>query len=176
MNCRGYYCPYNSSSSRQYPCPAGTYGSSLGLSTPSCTDICPLGHYCPLGSPVPTPCPAGRYGNTTGLTTKECAADCREIDAVCDSSVSLCREGFFCPPGSTSSEQNECGSPGVFCPQGSSLPIPVSGGYYSIGPIIPRAQSTASLVSVRFLTILYHIIVSYHSIISFYVISTFFCK
>lgn len=28
--------------------------------------MCPIGHYCPLGSAFPTPCPDGTYSNSTG--------------------------------------------------------------------------------------------------------------
>lgn len=30
-------------------------------------DICPMGHYCPLGSTSPVVCPDGTYSNTTGI-------------------------------------------------------------------------------------------------------------
>lgn len=29
-------------------------------------DICPVGHYCPMGSSYPVACPDGTYSNTTG--------------------------------------------------------------------------------------------------------------
>ena len=47
-------------------------------------------------------------------------------------SPNRCHEGFYCPPGSLSGDQLECGHPGVYCPTGSSLPTPVREGYYSI--------------------------------------------
>jgi hypothetical protein len=31
--------------------------------------ICPLGYYCPAGSPAPEPCPLGHYSNVTGMET-----------------------------------------------------------------------------------------------------------
>ena len=31
-------------------CPAGTFGSSIGLSTSACTGLCTAGYYCPAGS------------------------------------------------------------------------------------------------------------------------------
>lgn len=30
-------------------------------------NICPEGHYCPMGSFYPVVCPDGTYSNTTGL-------------------------------------------------------------------------------------------------------------
>lgn len=56
---RGFYCPLNSTSSRQVPCPAGRYGATAGLVDDRCTAMCPMGHYCPLGAYEPIPCPAG---------------------------------------------------------------------------------------------------------------------
>lgn len=56
---KGFYCPLNSTSGRQVPCPAGRYGATAGLADDHCTAICPMGHYCPLGSFEPVPCPAG---------------------------------------------------------------------------------------------------------------------
>ena len=38
--------------------------------------ICPVGHYCPEGSGVPSPCPAGTYTNTQGLTDVLNCTDC----------------------------------------------------------------------------------------------------
>lgn len=55
----GFYCPVNSTNPRSVPCPAGTYGSSSGLSSSNCSALCPVGHYCPEGSLSPVPCPAG---------------------------------------------------------------------------------------------------------------------
>ena len=55
----GFYCPAGSTSPRQIPCPAGTYGDTYGLQNSSCTAICPLGHHCPAGTVSPIPCRAG---------------------------------------------------------------------------------------------------------------------
>ena len=41
-------------------------------------EICPVGHYCPMGSGMPTPCPVGTYTNTLGL---EQEANCTDCDA-----------------------------------------------------------------------------------------------
>lgn len=55
----GHFCPRNSTSARQRPCPAGRYGATSGLRDAYCTAVCPLGHYCPAGSVRPLPCPPG---------------------------------------------------------------------------------------------------------------------
>ena len=43
---RGNYCKNNV----QTLCPAGTYGNTLGLSTPLCSGLCVAGFYCPEGT------------------------------------------------------------------------------------------------------------------------------
>merc|ERR1719502_2053227 len=42
-----------------------------------------------------------------------------------------CAAGYYCPSGSTSATQHECGGPGVFCPVGSAAPVPVLQGHYT---------------------------------------------
>lgn len=49
-----------------------------------------------------------------------------------EASPNRCHEGFYCPAGSLSGDQLECGHPGVYCPLGSSVPTPVRDGYYSM--------------------------------------------
>eukprot|EP01038_Epipyxis_sp_PR26KG_P006767 gene6767-9268_t len=126
---KGFYCPQNSTSNHQFPCPAGRYGSTNGLTDATCTAICPLGHYCPEGSIKPKPCPAGRFGSSLGLIDSSCSADCWV--GGCKNSV--CSEGYFCPEGSISNVENGCGHPGVYCPAGAPEPKEVADGYYTIG-------------------------------------------
>ena len=45
----------------------------------------------------------------------------------------VCEEGYYCPLGSSSKKQHECGSSAVYCPRGSNTTTPVSVGYYTIG-------------------------------------------
>jgi len=127
---RGFFCPANSTSSRQSPCPPGKYGFATGLTSPDCTADCPLGHYCPAGTADPIPCPAGTFGNATGLIDSTCNGDCSEGGC----SPALCQEGYYCPAGSVSATQVACGGPGVYCPAGSAAPTVISVGYHSIGP------------------------------------------
>lgn len=128
----GYYCLKNSTSSRQFPCPAGRFGNTSGLTNSYCTSDCLLGHYCPEASRNPIPCPPGVFGNVTGLTDKTCSPVCQK-DLGCDPIYTLCEEGYYCPEGSISARQYECGGPDKYCPLGSSAPLNVSLGYYSIG-------------------------------------------
>ena len=148
---KGYYCPVNSTSATQYPCPPGTYGNPAnhsGLGTEECSGKCPLGYYCPAATVHPIKCPAGRFGNSTGLTTEACAAACEYSDGYCDTSISLCDPGHYCPAGSLTSTQYVCGHISKYCPKGSAAPIPVDIGYYSVGPVTPRSESALAMTGV----------------------------
>jgi hypothetical protein len=105
----GFYCPPNSTSPTQVPCPAGRYGAASGLQNASCSGSCPVGHFCPTATSAPIKCPAGLFGNATGLTSAECASHC----SVSGCEPSYCREGYFCPAGSTVADQTECGDNGM---------------------------------------------------------------
>lgn len=120
-------------------CPAGVYGSALGLTSEECTAPCPAGHYCPPQSHNGTlhRCPAGRYGSVTGLQSRVCEDHCAA--------------GYYCPEGSTSPRQKKCGdylleldpsltvgalelrtaSNAYFCPVGSPVPLLVSPGFFT---------------------------------------------
>lgn len=131
----GYFCPFNSTSRTEEPCPAGRYGSVQGLTDGNCTAICPLGHYCPAGSVLPVKCPAGVFGGYEGLKDAHCHPDCSE--GLCsnqDISASGCEAGFYCEEGSVTLKPKECGGINVYCPPGSVAPVPVSKGYYTVGP------------------------------------------
>ncbi|ETP31356.1 hypothetical protein F442_19775 [Phytophthora nicotianae P10297] len=88
-------------------CPAGTYGTIAKLITSKCTDLCPVGHYCPKGSTQPAPCPAGTYGDTAGLRDPSCSG--------------VCPVGYACPEGTASATTWPCDHD-TFCPAGSSKP------------------------------------------------------
>lgn len=118
----GHYCV----GGVRYPCPAGVYGESSGLSDPACTDACPIGFYCPESTvdKFEYRCPAGRYGSVTGLTDSSCSG--------------RCTAGYYCPEQSTSPTQIECGynnsiPNSVFCYEGSTAPSVVHPGFYSVG-------------------------------------------
>lgn len=61
-------------------------------------DVCPVGHYCPLGTPQPIPCDPGTYTITT--LNEECLA---------------CTPGHYCITGTT---PEDC-PPGYYCPEGT---------------------------------------------------------
>ena len=100
----GSWCPSGSVAGNNFLCPAGTYGSSTGLSTPGCSGFCRVGCVCHEGSTndCPQQCPAGFYcvQGTGGIITPI-----------------MCPEGHYCPTGT--SVPNVC-QPGKYCPAGSS--------------------------------------------------------
>lgn len=64
-------------------------------------------------------CPPGTYGASHGLHTQLCSG--------------LCADGYYCPAGSSSQTQVQCGSSAVFCPTGSGQPLLAANGYYTVG-------------------------------------------
>ena len=165
---KGHFCPEGSTSSTQVPCPAGTYGGEIGLGQPACSGLCKPGHYCPAGSvsAYEVECPAGTFGNASGLTSAACSHDCqgtpsyaryapRVSNAVVEAPTttshgpgglhhcrpSVCAEGYYCPNASITPKQRECGGHNVYCPWGSSEPVPVTPGYYTTGGTSPQTKT-----------------------------------
>lgn len=65
----GSYCP-SDKMSIPTPCPAGTYGSTGGITVAGCSGQCAIGYYCPAGS-------TGQYGGsatTAAASTTRCQA------------------------------------------------------------------------------------------------------
>eukprot|EP00750_Incisomonas_marina_P004846 INCI13503.2.p1 GENE.INCI13503.2~~INCI13503.2.p1 ORF type:complete len:1461 (+),score=200.99 INCI13503.2:175-4557(+) len=134
----GQYCP--EASTRPTLCPAGTYNNVTGMSALSDCMVCPLGHFCVQESALPQPCPAGQFGDQEGLKSASCSTKCTSIASMDDPGnvdniicvASQCEAGYFCPEGSVSQRQVECGHVQLYCPAGSSIPIPVDEGYYTV--------------------------------------------
>jgi hypothetical protein len=89
-----------------------------------CLVVCLPGKYLDADKNQCQDCPGGTYGVTRGLTNSSCSGHCYA--------------GYFCPPGSSSPTQRQCGSPRVFCPPGSKAPMDVTLGYYTT--ITTRAE------------------------------------
>jgi hypothetical protein len=147
----GHYCPLGSA--KPSKCPSGRYGDSEMLTTPDCSGLCSPGYWCEEGSISMTqnPCASGRYGSEYGLTNSNCSSICSIVHDPSSESPStkycllrFCSEGYYCREASTSSQQNKCGGPHVYCPPASVAPITVSVGYYSIGRL-SRMQEMQSL-------------------------------
>ena len=102
-----------------HSCQLGTYSTNTAADSGDCSGyrLCEPGYYCTLDYER-LQCPGGTFGADSGLFTEQCSG--------------LCAAGYYCPIGSTSNTQFPCGGDDVYCPEGSSEPIPVSSGYYTI--------------------------------------------
>ena len=115
----GYYCDSPGLSEPTGLCREGWYCSGnatlLTPVNPLHGGLCPVGFYCPAGSPFPTPCTEGMFCSLSGLVLPE----------------GNCTEGYYCPVGTNCSlpTNNICPS-GHFCPTGSAYPIPCPIGSY----------------------------------------------
>ncbi|KAI4815467.1 hypothetical protein KUCAC02_005611 [Chaenocephalus aceratus] len=134
----GYICPRGTSYSQQHPCPVGTWSNTVGaqnmsscwpcpsglycnntgLSKPSglyslTGDICPIGHYCPMGSTSPLLCPDGTYFNSTGA--EECDDCLSGTYCLSGEGVQPCPAGHYCFGGSVEGIL-PC-PPGTYSPQ-----------------------------------------------------------
>ena len=128
------YCPAGSTEPK-YISPGyyGSGGDNTNL-THSGQTICPKGYYC-MGGVASCHgnvqcdgskyyCPGGTYGSVSGLQTNACSGQCIA--------------GWYCKPGSTISQQTECGyglSIPVYCPTGSDSPKTDVGNGYTYCPI-----------------------------------------
>ena len=127
----GSYCPAGTAPT---PCPGGSYGSTMGLSSAACTGLCSAGASCPPGSTAnlagscaigsfcaagaaPKLCPAGTFGSSAGLSTPSCSGSCSA--------------GVGCPAGSTANVAGSCPA-GSFCAAGAG-PVACLSGTYSNG-------------------------------------------
>ncbi|KAL8273758.1 hypothetical protein Esti_002358 [Eimeria stiedai] len=110
----GVYC---SSSGLQKPCDEGfvCYGASTSARPSDGTKgiVCPIGYFCPHGTPNPRICPIGTFGPTKGLGSgcDPCPAGrmC-ETEGIDTSPSKDCRKGHYCPEGSISPRQCPVGT------------------------------------------------------------------
>ena len=91
------------------PCPVGTFGGFIGLSSSACSGLCPAGTYSDVAGAVScTPCPVGRYGAVPGLSSSLCSGV-----SACVANVT---SGTVCSVGATSAAAS---STCQACPPGS---------------------------------------------------------
>lgn len=64
-------------------------------------------------------CPAGVYGAAASLSTARCSGPCLG--------------GYYCPPNSTTSTQQLCGSASMYCPSGTVQRMRAVPGEYTVG-------------------------------------------
>ena len=133
----GHYCLGGSS----VPAPADGFDNGYACSLsgvpdpdsyPEIGDMCPPGHYCPLGTPTPVPCPSGTFLSTWG---HDAQADCEACWAgyTCPTTGTVvpsrpCDAGFYCP-GGQSVAVHQCPT-GKYCPLGSIEPLGCAPGSY----------------------------------------------
>jgi len=110
----GHYCPARTRYATEFPCPSGTYRSTISATIEADCLPCTAGFFCPQGTANPLPCPPGSYcPSGTG-----------------DPLQSLC-------PGGTYSGDTNAGGSGLtatgdcitcdvghYCPVGSIFPLP----------------------------------------------------
>ncbi|KAE9043578.1 hypothetical protein PR001_g5732 [Phytophthora rubi] len=131
----GYYCLEGSIVGQAVACATSAAFCPQGSALPTATDK----GYCAISEDNPAgarwydqrkakpgefawrgtcyPCPAGTYGSEEMETRPACSGPCAA--------------GYYCPPGSTTPTQHECGSASLFCPEASGTPWKVFQGYYT---------------------------------------------
>ena len=127
----------------RFKCDAGTYGASESLTESSCTDTCPIGHFCTQGSSAPGPCPKDSYMDATGATTCIRCPAFAETTGTGATSIAMCKcsKGFYadfiykaaddagsmvcsaCPEGSTTITAGATSVEQCICQQGRFLSI-----------------------------------------------------
>eukprot|EP01135_Chromosphaera_perkinsii_P006890 Nk52_evm45s621 gene=Nk52_evmTU45s621 len=112
-------------------------------------DVCPAGHYCPVGTHTPVKCPIGKFSATTGNADSSKCIACSP-GSFCasqglNSPSGQCKAGYYCTLGATTdsptdgSTGNKC-TVGHYCPQGTSVPKKCPPGTY-----MPNTQASVCL-------------------------------
>ena len=107
----GLYCSSPGQAVESGPCNASFYCLAGSVSPRPGASRCPMGSYCPSGSPLPVPCDAGHYCSSIGLSN---------VSGPCDA-------GYYCNGSSVSQRPADTTGAvcprGAYCPQGSPLPV-----------------------------------------------------
>ncbi|KDO25587.1 hypothetical protein SPRG_08886 [Saprolegnia parasitica CBS 223.65] len=151
----GHYCIDGVRS----PCPAGTFGSAFGLTTPACSGQCAPGYhcpqgsllatanecgsphtYCPEGSPHPQFIASGYCGVGTSATTQAAQALAPPGSFALEGQCYSCPGGSYgTDPGSISPTCSGVCAPGYYCPPGSTSPFQVTCG---LGAYCPTGSAS----------------------------------
>lgn len=142
---KGTYCPrgsdqpilcdlgtYCGEDELEYPsgnCTAG-YFCDYNATTPTSME-CPVGHYCPQGTPIMIECPPGTFNGNPKMSERKHCANCTAgfycPYAGMSEATFRCVQGYYCPDGSSVNNTEECPK-GHYCPTGSPRPIPCAAG------------------------------------------------
>lgn len=116
----GYYCPAGSISTKQMPCPEGTYSDSYEIFDASQCYICPAGYKCGFSSTSSsnmTSCPKNQYcpPATKASSTINCLAGSYApyLNSKSLDDCIPCPYGFYCLTGQ---DPANCPS-GSYCPK-----------------------------------------------------------
>lgn len=117
------------------PCAAGRFGSTPGLTQPTCSGNCTAGYACPAGSTTPTavtcppgtyslagagvctPCVVGKYSSASGLSTP-CTSACAAAT------------GYYCGEGATAATGAPCPMGTYASSTGATSCTPCAAGLY----------------------------------------------
>lgn len=110
-------------------CPAGRSVDSQPYHASTRAQLKAAAAWVTLSASSSSPCSVARFGSTYGLSSDSCSGECSA--------------GYYCPPGSSSSEELECGDPSLYCPAGSGRPTPVPSGFYSLAEDDVHASTMA---------------------------------
>ena len=139
--CReGFFC--GGGSSVAAPHESGESGFQISYIGETCVesvnttinDICPPGHYCPLGSDAPVQCPPGTNSSSVGLVN---VTDCPPCTGGFYSDTNgtvfatqACLANYYCPSGTGALGNGTLCPTGAYCPTGSSTPQLCDAGTY----------------------------------------------
>jgi hypothetical protein len=136
----GYFCGGGSSVASPHDSSSLTVSyvgeTCVKLVNSTTNDVCPPGHYCPVGSGSPIQCPPGTNSSSTGLrNVTDCPACTRGFYCPLNGTVlatRACLAGYFCPAGTANLGNNtELVCPtGAHCPVGSPAPVICEAGSY----------------------------------------------
>jgi hypothetical protein len=94
-------------------CAPGHHGNLSDYKSPTCAGLCPKGHYCESGSPVPLPCPPGTSMRVKGNPSRESCAACGAGQFNNKPGADRCNS---CPAGRFNEQTNQTAC--TACPQG----------------------------------------------------------
>lgn len=95
----------------------------------ACMCTCGCGCMC-MYVRLQLPCASGKWSSASGLSS---------------ACVNECAAGYFCEPGSTTSNPQACGSAAVYCPAGSGAPLAITPGNFSTGGADSLTRTTSTV-------------------------------